>query len=139
FFLLALILMAPVLLLLQRSEATEGRHSHRNDALSFKGTRVRVCVIAYTFYAYDNRVRRYAETLANRGDEVDVIALRRRGRPQLEVINGVRVFQIQRREINERHRLTYLLRLALFFARSMALLTKRHLQHRYDLFHIHSV
>ncbi len=100
---------------------------------------MRICVVAYTFYEYDNRVRRYADTLAKRGDEVEVIALRYRDRPSVQVINGVRIFQIQRREINERRRLTYLFRLALFFVRAMALLTKRHLQNRYDLFHIHSV
>src|SRR5947207_1423231 len=54
-------------------------------------------------------------------------------------LTGIRVFQIQRREINERHRLTYLFRLALFFMRSTALLTTRHLRRPYDLFHIHSV
>src|SRR5712691_3633702 len=100
---------------------------------------MRICVVAYTFYEYDSRVRRYADTLAKRGDEVDVIALRYRDRPSVEVINGVRIFQIQRREINERRRLTHLLRVASFFVRAMALLTKRHLQNHYDLFHIHSV
>lgn len=100
---------------------------------------MRVCMVAYTFYDYDNRVRRYAETLVKRGDEVDVIALRWRDRPPVEVINGVRIFQIQRRAINESRRLTYLLKVALFFVRSMACVTKRHLQNHYDLFHIHSV
>ncbi len=139
FFLFALTLMAPVLLLLQKSEAMQGQHDHPTQTPLRERTRARVCVVAYTFYAYDNRVRRYAETLAKRGDEVDVIALRRRGRPPVEVISGIRVFQIQRREINERHRLTYLFRLALFFMRSTALLTTRHLRRPYDLFHIHSV
>ena len=96
-------------------------------------------MVAYTFYASDNRVRRYAETLARRGDEVDVIALRRRDQPSVEVINGVRVLQVQRREVNERRKLSYLRRLMLFFARAMAISTRRHLARRYDLFHIHSV
>jgi glycosyltransferase involved in cell wall biosynthesis len=99
----------------------------------------RVCVVAYSFYAYDNRVRRYAEALTQRGDHVDVIALRRRGQPMVEIINGVRILQIQERTKNERRKLTYLCRLLLFFVRSMTLLTKRHFKNRYDLFHIHSV
>ena len=36
-----------------------------------------VCMVAYTFYEADNRVRRYGESLARRGDKVDAIALRR--------------------------------------------------------------
>src|SRR5881296_545864 len=95
FFLFALTLMAPVLLLLQKSEAMQGQHDHPTQTPLRERTRARVCVVAYTFYAYDNRVRRYAETLAKRGDEVDVIALRRPGRPPVEVISGIRVFQIQ--------------------------------------------
>src|SRR5713226_3657474 len=94
--------------------------------------KLRICMVAYAFYASDNRVRVYAETLAERGDEVDVIALRRYNWPTLEVINGVRVFQIQSRERNERRQLTYLFRLVLFFIHAMAFLTKKHLQNRYD-------
>ena len=38
---------------------------------------MKVLVLAYTFYEYDNRVRRYAESLAKEGHQVDVIALRK--------------------------------------------------------------
>ena len=34
-------------------------------------------MLAYTFYEKDNRVRRYAEALAARGDNVEVFALRK--------------------------------------------------------------
>ncbi len=40
---------------------------------------MRVCMIAYTFYETDNRVKIYAETLVKGGDTVDVIALRQEG------------------------------------------------------------
>ena len=98
-----------------------------------------VCMLAYSFYTFDNRVRRYAETLARRGDDVEVIALRYTGRPAMEVINSVRVFQIQRREKNERRRVSYFLRIVLFFVRSMVFLTRRHLRKPYDLLHVHSI
>lgn len=38
----------------------EGRESE----VSWKGRNLRVCMVAYTFYERDNRVMRYAETLA---------------------------------------------------------------------------
>ena len=41
-----------------------------------RNTRKKICMVAYTAYESDNRVRRYAETLAKRGDHVDVIAIR---------------------------------------------------------------
>jgi glycosyltransferase involved in cell wall biosynthesis len=96
-------------------------------------------MVAYTFYDVDNRVRRYAEALAKRGDLVDVMALRREGQSSEEVINGVRVFRIQRRVINERSKLTYLAKLFLFFAHSLVSLTREHIKNRYSLIHIHSV
>ena len=40
---------------------------------------MRICMLTYSFYESDNRVLRYATTLAQRGDSVDVLALRRIG------------------------------------------------------------
>jgi glycosyltransferase involved in cell wall biosynthesis len=96
-------------------------------------------MLAYTFYESDNRVRRYAETLARRGDEVDAIVLGREGQPRLDLIAGVRVHRIQRRVRDERGPLSYLIRLLLFFLRSAWTLALYHLKSRYDLIHVHSV
>lgn len=96
-------------------------------------------MLAYTFYEFDARVRRYAETLARRGDHVDVIALGHNHEPSKDIIQGVHLFKIQRRTYNERGRISYLLKLLLFFLRSMLFLTKKQLQHRYHLIHVHSV
>ncbi len=96
-------------------------------------------MVAYTFYEADNRVRRYAETLAKRGDEVDAIALRRDGQPAFEMIRGVRVYRVQKRAIDERGPFSYLRKLLLFFLRSAWMLAVHHLQAPYDLIHVHSV
>jgi glycosyltransferase involved in cell wall biosynthesis len=95
-------------------------------------------MVAYTHYERDGRVRRYAETLVKRGDSVDLIALRGPGREHVENIGGVRVFGIQTRPLNERNRVTYLLRHLLFFLRSMMFLMKRELKQHYHLIHVHS-
>ena len=99
----------------------------------------RIAMVSYSFYDSDNRVMRYAETLAARGDHVDVISLFKPGQAAREVIRGVNVFRIQRRMIDERGKWDYAWRLFSFFLRSLTLLTRKHLQHRYDLIHIHSV
>lgn len=100
---------------------------------------MRVCMLAYTFYENDNRVRRYAETLARRGDTVDAIALRRPGQGSFEVIQGVNVHRIQGRTKNEKHPLTFLFRLLLFSLRSFWMLSVAQLKQGYDLVHVHSI
>lgn len=96
-------------------------------------------MVAYTFYEADNRVRRYAEALARRGDEVDAIVLRRPGQAPFEIIRGVRVYRIQRRTIDENGPFAYLIKLLLFLVRSSWSLLLRSIKQRYDLVHVHSV
>lgn len=96
-------------------------------------------MLAYTFYESDNRVRRYAEALARRGDRVDVIALARSGEPRIEMLRGVRVLRIYRRLIDEKGPWSYLLKLMTFFFLSAWTIAREHLRERYDIIHVHSV
>ena len=58
----------------------------------------RICMITHSFYECDSRVRRYAESLAERGDSLEVIALRSSPElPREEVIYGVTLHRIQDR------------------------------------------
>jgi hypothetical protein len=68
-------------------------------------------MVAYTHYDGDNRVRRYAEVLAQRGDKVDVFVLKHRGQPKVDELKGVRVHRLQERVVRP---LTYLMKLLLF-------------------------
>jgi glycosyltransferase involved in cell wall biosynthesis len=108
--------------------------------LSSRNTRKKICMLAYSPYEYDNRVRRYAETLAKRGDQVDVIALSSTQffKP-VEEVGGVTVHRVQSREYNERHKWTYAWRLLKFLWRSSRCLTRLQAQNRYDLIHIHNM
>jgi len=65
---------------------------------------MRVCMLAYAFYESDARIMQYARALADRGDSVDVIALRRSGSLPFEVLGGVKVYCIQNREGKEQSR-----------------------------------
>ena len=100
---------------------------------------MKACMVAYTFYEQDNRVRRYAETLAKRGDRVDVVSLRMEGQSSEEIVGGVHVYRIQSRVVNEKGKFTYLGRLLLFFLRSFFFLAWKQSQEHYDLIHVHSV
>lgn len=96
-------------------------------------------MLAYTFYENDGRVMRYADALANQGADVEVIALRRDHQPAEEVVNGIRLCRIQRREKNENGKYSYLSRILKFFFLSMREVTRRHLKNPYDIIHVHSV
>lgn len=116
-----------------------------NDASKVGGARtrfrrrIRVCHVAYTFYENDNRVIRYAEALAEQGDGVDVIALRRPGHAWREQINGVEIYRIQRREVNERRAWAYLFKIAWFIIKAAIFLTALHMRRRYDVIHVHNI
>jgi glycosyltransferase involved in cell wall biosynthesis len=96
-------------------------------------------MISYSFYETDNRVMRYAETLAKRGDHVEVFALQRESLPREEVLDGVHLFRLQRRELNEKGRFSYLFRILQFLLRATFQVSGRHLRQHYDVIHVHSV
>ena len=100
---------------------------------------MRVCMVAYSFYDTDSRVRRYAEALVRRGDQVDALAVGGPGQPRQETIEGVRLFRLQSRVRDEGGPFSYLLKLLLFFFRSAWFLTVSQFRGRYDLIHVHNL
>ena len=100
---------------------------------------MRMCMVAYTFYEPDNRVRRYAETMVREGWEVDALVLRDDPQERYSILNGVHVHRIQKRTMSERGKLSYLAKLLLFLIRSGIVLTVRHLRSRYAVIHVHSI
>jgi len=102
---------------------------------------LRIGMISHSFYESDNRVTRYAEALAARGDQVDVLALRRTpALPREETIEGVRVHRLQDRfGKTEQSKLAYLWPLLRFLASSSWWLTRSHARTRYDLVHVHNI
>lgn len=103
-------------------------------------SRIRVCMLAYAFYESDTRILQYATALAQRADSVDVIALRRDDSlPAFEVLNGVNVYRIQSRTVNEKGLFAYGNRILRFLFRSMLFLHRKHQQRAYDVVHVHNV
>ncbi|MFZ0395771.1 MAG: glycosyltransferase family 4 protein [Terracidiphilus sp.] len=100
---------------------------------------MRVCMVAYSFYNTDNRVRRYAEALVRRGDQVDALAVGLPGQPRKEVIAGVRVFRLQSRVRNEGGPVSYLLKMLSFFLRTAWFLSVRQFREPYALIHVHNL
>jgi glycosyltransferase involved in cell wall biosynthesis len=100
---------------------------------------MRVCMLAYAFYESDTRIMQYATALAQRGDLVDVIALRREGKAGFEVIQGVNVYRIQRRTVNEKGLFAYATRISRFLLHSAVVMRRHHKKNPYQLIHVHNV
>ena len=103
--------------------------------------RMNVGMVTHSFYESDNRVTRYAESLARAGHRVEVVALRQNPEmPAREVIRGVSVFRIQDRfNKTAKSKMAFLLPLLRFLAVSSAWLMRRHRRLRYDLVHVHNI
>jgi glycosyltransferase involved in cell wall biosynthesis len=99
----------------------------------------KICMLVYSFYESDNRVMRYARALVERGDQVDVIALSDGKQQPFEIVEGVNVHRIQRRERNERNKFAYLYRLLKFCVKSSLVLSRLHWRRKYNLIHVHNV
>ncbi len=105
------------------------------------GTRkLNICLIAYTYYELDQRVIRYAESLINKNNRIDVISLsRKKGENKHIVINGVNIYCIQHRNYNENGPLSYLSKMLSFFIKGSIFLLFRYIRYRYDVIHIHNI
>jgi glycosyltransferase involved in cell wall biosynthesis len=98
-------------------------------------------MITHSFYESDNRVLRYAETLAARGDSVEIIALRRKpGMPVEETINGVKLYRIKDRfGKKEKSKASFLWPLLRFLFASSRFLNRLNRRRRFDLIHVHNI
>ncbi len=90
---------------------------------------IRVLIIAYSNYVRDGRVKRHAEALAQRGDQVDVICL---DDPQLCSANGVHTIGIEMPRYHGPSRLAYVRSYLRFFARAAAMAVRLSRTRPYD-------
>lgn len=102
-------------------------------------SKLRVCHVAYTFHESDLRVMRYVRALAERGDRVDVVALRPAGGAWLVSEPNAQVYQVQRRATTEKAAWVYLAKLLLFWFKAMCVVSALQLRRRYDMVHVHNV
>src|SRR5579875_1278113 len=100
---------------------------------------MKVCMLSYSFYESDTRILQYTKALTERGDAVDVLALRDEGKPTFEIMDGVRIYRIMGRKVNERSQLVYLTRVLRFLLYSTWVIARRQISERYQVIHVHSV
>src|SRR5258708_7025393 len=90
----------------------------------------RILIIAYTAYARDGRVKRQAEALTSRGDQVDAICL---ADGEVGDTHGVTVIGLRLPRYRGASRFNYLRSYINFFSRAAALAVRRSMKAPYDI------
>lgn len=96
-------------------------------------------MIAYTFYASDPRVRREAESLASRGDQVDFICLREPGDSMQLDFGGVKLHPLSTSRYQGTNALRYIGIYLSFFILSSLLVTRLYFRNRYEIIQVHTM
>lgn len=101
----------------------------------------RIAMVTHSYYETDNRVTRYAEALADRGDRVEVFALRRsRDLPLREEIRGVQLHRLHDRlGKNEKSKWDYAWSPLLFLFKVAWHLAREHRREPFTVLHVHNV
>lgn len=99
----------------------------------------RVCMVAYTHYQFDSRVRREAEALVQRGDTVDFICLEDDNGENPEYHNGVRLIKISSKRYRGSDAKMYLTSYLYFFMIVTLKLAGLQLKNSYQIIQVHTM
>jgi len=101
--------------------------------------RKRVCMIAYTNYVRDGRVRLEAEALVSWGHEVVFLALREGPRPRNYELSGVTVNELNVQKYQGKSTARYLLSYLMFTLLAFIACSRLFLQSRIQVVHVHNM
>ena len=96
-------------------------------------------MIAYSDYVSDARIRREAESLAERGDQVDCLCLPHEEGGDGGELRGVRLRPVRLRRYRGASTGRYLWSYLVFFVRALLIVAWRHLRQPYDLIQVHTM
>jgi glycosyltransferase involved in cell wall biosynthesis len=98
---------------------------------------VRIAMIAYTLYAFDARVKRAAEALAESGNQVDVFTLECGMSAKSD--GGPFCFHFLRMKKKQNKLARYAFEYGAFFSWAFALVSLLHARRRYDVVYVHNM
>jgi glycosyltransferase involved in cell wall biosynthesis len=98
-----------------------------------------ICMIAYTNYAIDARVRREAETLASVGFRVSCLTNRNQGTATRYVLNGVEVRELAVPKYRGKSTIAYILSYLRFLASATIACLGRLAKGEIDVVHVHNL
>lgn len=100
------------------------------------GGQYNICMIAYTNYLSDSRVKKEAEALVQEGYNVDFLALDEKARERNEVINGVNIHRFPFSRYKGKGTKIYILNYIKFFIFSFFWIMRENRRKNYKIFHI---
>ena len=98
-----------------------------------------VCMIAYTRYTYDGRVRLEAESLVRWGYKVSFVVPKEGKIPRTYDLNGVEVKEVNVIEYGGKSKVKYCLCYVMFLIRAFIACTVLSLSNRVDIIHVHNM
>jgi glycosyltransferase involved in cell wall biosynthesis len=99
---------------------------------------MKVLMLVLAYYENDARVRRYAESLHRDGHEVEVVALRGKGKAPVEIIEGVELRRVPMARRRGGH-LQTLIEYLLFFLWAMLWAARSTFRRRPEIVHVHNM
>jgi glycosyltransferase involved in cell wall biosynthesis len=96
-------------------------------------------MVAYTNYPADARIRREAEALVRRGDEVDIVCPRTADLDGQRTFAGVRVHTIGTEYVQGSRPAGYVRRYAAFVVAAGLMVLRLHRRRQYDVIHVHTM
>jgi len=96
------------------------------------------CMIVFSHYPEDVRVRYEAEALVEAGMSVDIICLKRNSDKKMALVKGVNVYRINIKQ-DRGGKLRYVWQYFWFIFSAFQLLSRLHLRRRYQLVHVHNM
>ena len=96
-------------------------------------------MVVHSYYPDDVRVRRECAALADRGDSVDLICLRKNGERSREEIDNIEVRRLPVQHIRGQGPLGYIKEYLSFFFRAAFTLTRLYLTQKYPIIQVHNL
>src|SRR5690348_9426747 len=97
-----------------------------------------VCMIAYTNYATDGRVRLEAETLTRWGYSVVILVPKKDASPNTSVVEGVTVQELSIRKYRSKSNLSYMISYFTFLILAFFACTRLFFQGKTSVVHVHN-
>lgn len=116
--------------------------NNHGDNVKSDGAKTRmkkICMVAYTYYVHDPRVRREAEALAEQGFTVDCFCLRGEGQPKFDQVNGVNLYRLPLSKYRGSSGMMYASAYLWFFVLSFFAVTKSYFKKRYHVIQFHTL
>ena len=99
---------------------------------------IKVCMVGYTLYMTDARIKAYVRSLEKRGIETDAIVLQESGKGREEKTNSGVIYYLTKKYRGS-NSVRYVLSYFQFFLAAFFKLTTLHLRKRYTTIHVHNM